>query len=176
MPVTAEPLTTVKWPMTESSALSAIMGPRTNQEWGKTESNRSLEYNGQSGWTKRRYSAIFLVSRRLETYQAIFPTPRNPTGSHLHSFRLPGSHLPLPEDSTTPPPNFLSFRDLSVGSSHLLNTLPAFQNSPTAWILVFTSEVLSPLPLHFPITLLPILDSTFPHSLHPLFEPTSCHT
>jgi len=75
-----------------------------------------------------------------------------------------------------PPPDFLSFWDLSVGSSHCLNTLPTFWNSSTTRIVALASEALLPLPLHFPITFLPILDITFPHSLHPLFEPTSRRT
>jgi len=75
-----------------------------------------------------------------------------------------------------PSPNFLSFQDLSVGLSHCLDTLPAFWNSPTAWIIVFASEVLFPLPLRFPIMLFPILDSTFSPSLLPLLEPHSLHT
>jgi len=75
-----------------------------------------------------------------------------------------------------PPPNFLSFRDLSVGSSHCLDTLPTFRNSSATRIVALASEALLPLPLRFPITFLPILDITFPHSLHPLFEPTSRRT
>ena len=46
MLVAAKPL--MMQPVTEPSALSAIMGLQTNQEWRKAESNRSLGYNGQS--------------------------------------------------------------------------------------------------------------------------------
>ena len=52
IPVVAEP--PAMQPVTEPSALSAIEGPRTNQEWRKAESVRSLGYNGQSARTKRR--------------------------------------------------------------------------------------------------------------------------
>ena len=41
-------------PEAESSIPSVIMGKRTNQEWRKAESARSLGYNGQSAQTKRR--------------------------------------------------------------------------------------------------------------------------
>ena len=54
MPVAAKPLAAVKQPMTERDSLSAITGPRTNQEWKKAESKQSLGYNDQSARTKRR--------------------------------------------------------------------------------------------------------------------------
>jgi len=124
---------------------------RTNRRWTIEDEWHITLSTPTSGISGKVLSWILLFrhisrepSTRNITYNPPPPTPQNPTGSHLYSFCLPGSHLSLPEDSTTPP-DFLSFRDLSVGSSHRLNTLPAFWNSPTAWILVFTSEVLSPL-------------------------------
>ena len=58
-----------------------------------------------------RYSAMFLMSHQLKTYQAIFPTCRNVTRSHFPSFHLPGSHLPLPEPQ--PPSRLLTLPEHS---------------------------------------------------------------
>ena len=44
---------TLKWPIAESDALSAIMDQRTDRDWKKAENTRSLGYNGQSARTKR---------------------------------------------------------------------------------------------------------------------------
>lgn len=54
-------------PKAESDALSIVMGRRTNQEWRKAESTRSLGYNGQSSRTRRRYEK---ASRDKETENA----------------------------------------------------------------------------------------------------------
>ena len=95
-----------------------------------------------------QYSAIFLMSCRLETL------------------------------STTPLTSYSSRTLLALlpRLSHLPNTLTVIWNSSATQIVTLASEVHLPLLLCFPITLLPILDTTFPHSLHPLFEPTSHHT
>lgn len=53
-----EPSATVKWPIAEPNALSAIMGPETNQKWKRAESTRSLGYNGQSDRTKRHHAKV----------------------------------------------------------------------------------------------------------------------
>ena len=58
----------------------------------------------EKGFYPTRYSATFLATCRLKTYQQWYLTYRNITGSHLLPFRLPGSHLPLHEVPTTPPP------------------------------------------------------------------------
>jgi len=53
-----EPPVMLEQPMTEPDMLSVIMGQRTNQEWKKAESTRSLGYNGQSTRTKRHQAKI----------------------------------------------------------------------------------------------------------------------
>lgn len=56
---TTEELTVaVKRPISELNTLSVIMGPRTNQDWKKAESTRSLGYNGQSVRTKRHHAKV----------------------------------------------------------------------------------------------------------------------
>ena len=47
-----------KQPIAELSPLSVIMGKRTNQEWRKAESTRSLRYSGQSARTKRHREKV----------------------------------------------------------------------------------------------------------------------
>lgn len=53
-----EPPAMLEQPMTEPDMLSVIMGQRTNQEWKKVESTRSLGYNGQSTRMKRHRAKI----------------------------------------------------------------------------------------------------------------------
>jgi hypothetical protein len=56
---TTEELTAAVKPLiTELNTLSVIMGPRTNQDWKKAESTRSLGYNGQSGRMKRHHAKV----------------------------------------------------------------------------------------------------------------------
>lgn len=53
---TDEPLVMLEaeQPKAEPGAFSVIMGKRSDQEWKRAESTRSLGYNGQSSRTKRR--------------------------------------------------------------------------------------------------------------------------
>lgn len=55
---TKEPSPAPRQPEAEPNTLSIIMGQRTNQEWKKAESTRSLGYNGQSARTKRHREKI----------------------------------------------------------------------------------------------------------------------
>jgi len=64
---TEESSATVKRQMAEPDALSVITTPRTNHEWKKAESTRSLGYNNQSVRTKRHRAK---VARDKETEDA----------------------------------------------------------------------------------------------------------
>lgn len=62
-----EPPAMQKQPIAESVVLSITMDQRTNQEWRKMESTRSLGYNGQSARMKRHRAK---VARDKETEDA----------------------------------------------------------------------------------------------------------